>query len=633
MIAKQIIAGSALTNYQIQTLRICKGTGANTPGGSLDTVQLVYVGSTVDDWFNGVRIYDSDRVTPLDHRRINIVPGVSADFIIQVSLSAGQTKNIYIDVVSGASQSTDAILETICPDGFFRYNGHGIMQTYSGLEPCVRYENGVYRMWYSKLQGTKPPPYPWTHGDVMYLESATGVFDFTSPQTCVTRHGRNEVNVGPDGKYHMLCWSWDDLTKIDYYRSDTGAPGTWALIKAGAITVAAGTGNNSFIWEGNTVKVVAEYASGGSWYGGLWTGPDLENLSAYAGNPVITPPAGHGATSSGHLQLVKYNNKYVILGHDSNVTTSAVPTENTYFTADALEGPWTFQHWSLRMQPLWNNDPAKPSGSDSQTADPYIVQAGNVTHMYYEEIWQQLNDIPSMSLSRWPLPVADILDTAKTKARWDDLSAEGWAYDVGHAEIRVGAAYPTSYMRKDSVTVERMPVSVRLHVNSANANGIWATKGLNLSSDESVIDMSVRGGNLNAMFQFMRVEKSDNNILVLAGMLNGGQWFYYNGVNLVTTGAWSINTWYRVKCVCKTTGYDLYLDETLIAAGISYYSAFARPHHIHPIMQRGADTTTSDGYIGYLATRKYVASEPSWGPATDIAGGYYYQMTQRRHAA
>jgi hypothetical protein len=315
---------------------------------------------------------------------------------------------------------------------------NGIFARETGLEQNVIVEDvggvSTLRNWYSKLSYNDPDraiggalygtqSYPFASHDVYYMDvpvadfltaaSAGSAIPWANQGLCVTQHGRSCVRkIG--GTYHMLTWYAAYITggtgnRIDYYTSPTGAPGSWSLVQTGVIVnpvITAEVGNNTFEHDGSEYKVLAEM--GPSWNANLYTGAALTSLAPYAGNPVIPSYDGHG-TSCGELQSSTIGGERIIFGHDSNTAGAVTPTEITLYAAPDVTGPWIKEDWVLHLTGYWNADPTKAYGANSQLADPSIVELDGKTFIFYEDIWNEQYDIPSLSVAWWDMSLAALI--------------------------------------------------------------------------------------------------------------------------------------------------------------------------------------------------------------------------------
>lgn len=309
------------------------------------------------------------------------------------------------------------------------YNDYGVMSEQSGLEPTVIVENGLVRVWYTfedYIDATYAPGgvnygtviYPFINVRIMYKEISTSAFEsavlagtniaWSDPVLCVSGITHTYVAKGPDGKYNLLGVN-TTTNLIDHWQSDTGNGGTWTKITAniGVFDTSYALGNCSFYWNGSSWDVFQEFAKWGvldSWRGSYWNGPALNSLTRMDSDvePAIFDRINKGS-SVGDIQKVQYNNKWVIIGHDSNNTTYMVPTDLTLYSSDQKHIGWVFRKWILKLSDvsLFNGDAARPYNSDSQLADPVVFEVNNRTYIIYASIWKQSYDIPALSVAWW----------------------------------------------------------------------------------------------------------------------------------------------------------------------------------------------------------------------------------------
>lgn len=320
------------------------------------------------------------------------------------------------------------------------YKGHGVFAAYTGLEQTIIVENNIVRMWYHAVDyidstyavgginyGTVN--YPFINGRVEYMDVSISDFTFAvegstdipwvNQGTCISGVGNDYVVKGPDGKYHMLVNTSQagNFQDINYYRSDTGMPGTWSLIQAGLFN--AGTlgfnalGNSTFFYDGTYWNVYIEYyRSTSPWVGGYWKGTSLTSLSRVDSidSPVFASPNG-AASSVGEVQPIKYYDKSIDFGHDAITTGQYVPTDITFYTADSFSGPFVRSDWVLQLSSMgyFMGDMSQPFGSDSQLGDPVVFEISGKTYMVYETVRQELYDVPSLSVAWWDYPLSTVV--------------------------------------------------------------------------------------------------------------------------------------------------------------------------------------------------------------------------------
>jgi hypothetical protein len=344
---------------------------------------------------------------------------------------------IVIMFIAGCSANPGVAQATPTPPSL--YKGHGVISTYSGLEPTVIVENGLVRVWYTAMNylssayapggasyGTTIYPFNNTH--VAYMEMDALVFasaiqngtalTWSNQGSCVTDLYHTFIAKGPDGKYNMLgVTASSGSTVMDWYQSTTGAPGTWSLMQVNIINFGTGyaTGNCSFNWNGSSWDVYIEYANWSlwpTWRNSYWNGASLGGLARMDSNIAPAMRAGDGRqTSMGHVLPQQYNGKWVHFSHDATNPDQVVPTDLAFWSSTQKASGWTRSQWVIQLSTIqdWNGDVTKPFNSDSQIADPVIFEINGRTFMMYETIWKELYDIPSLSVAWWGASLSTVI--------------------------------------------------------------------------------------------------------------------------------------------------------------------------------------------------------------------------------
>lgn len=298
------------------------------------------------------------------------------------------------------------------PNMWKRYNGTGLVQDFTNghrlAEVSVLWNHATskWQMWGSRAyyEPGRPLLFPSysaaiTGVRIGYAESTDGVhFTFlgdVTPDTYDGEHassesnyGRSVVRRGPDGMYHMLAAPYGhpptdgSVTQFDYFTSPTGLPGSWKLIQAGVLVANQpyerdGLGNaGDIVWRDGVVHLFYDVCDVRNiWKIAYASGPDLQHLTKYSGNPIIS----RAPDSVGDASVVKAGNRYVMAVHEG--LNGTLPTQSSYYTNSNL-GPtgWTRRGWLLTL----TNFSSGPK-SKAQIADVWLMGKGGVTHLYWTE--------------------------------------------------------------------------------------------------------------------------------------------------------------------------------------------------------------------------------------------------------
>lgn len=635
-----VTSHGAQTDYSVGVVRVHKGSGANAFGGANWTTQHLYAGSGVDDRFASVVFKVGETVVP--HRRFNVRAGTSADFILKIpSIPASGTVAVTATwASSGVTTSTDAAVLGWAVDGWERYNGHGIVLPNEGIESTIRYEGGKLRLWYTKQSGVGA-----VNADVYYRESTDLGQTWSAAGLCVADHNGSFVNVGPDGKWHMLAMDWkvNNRQYVDYYRSDTGAAGTWTLIQANVAGLGPNAtswvpfyrqwGNVSFWHDGAEWKVHLGHwdATGTYWNGGLWHGASLSALTV-AGDPTINV-ANKGEDGGGDPWLI--NGTRYLFGHGTGTYPTGsldpknIPTELDYFTAPAdITQPWTRgAAWWLRLQQFWGEitgvggdgyggtptpdvwSTTSPTGQ-SQLADLSMVEVDGRTLMAYEDQKGQTPPLGNLSIAAWDAPLSRILDPAITHARGDDLVAEGWT-------LNSTETFPSKVFRKITRHGTRTeptavsPVSIEA-VNEVASDAVYANRTLSLSADNVDIHALVRCESIAAgAWLDFRVAGGAKLLVFIRFNVATGNLEWYNGGTVGGSIAYTLGQYYKLRVTIRAAGWDLWIDGVSKGTGMAFYQTpFARPTDVF----FGGGSGLFRGYLNALWWTKLAAAgaEPTW---------------------
>src|SRR6185369_14909055 len=251
-----ILSNCVKTGYQMQTLRLHKGTGVDSISGANDSMQHLYLDSHIDDDFFGVEFFESDGVTPITHRRMICQKGTSADFILKVDLpSAGQVKQIIVNFVASGrvTSSSDAALENILFYGWVRQGAsrNGFLYNYWGVENTIIYDGGRFRAWFRGPSTAQSASDDYAYqGRLRYAESSDGLTWTDMGEA--TGHGHYEgqpyVYKDPSGTYHMMYSNNNNgyTNQYRYLTSPSGNNGTWTVVSESAFAAGGVPGNICF---------------------------------------------------------------------------------------------------------------------------------------------------------------------------------------------------------------------------------------------------------------------------------------------------------------------------------------------------------------------------------------------------
>lgn len=602
-----LISKGAKTNYQMQFLRLHKGSGTDSVSGGNDALHHVYLGSNIDDDFFGVRFYEADGTTPIIHRRMICKSEQVADFILKVNIpAAGETKKIILDyaAVGRTTKSSDAALENIHFYGWVRQGAarNGMVHDQWGVENSTLVENGKIRMWWhGSLKGGSGDYF--TQGVTRYSESTDGLT--WTDMGAATGFGPLEmqpfVYKDSDGLYHMMTivvQSGQD----HYYRyltSTSGKNGTWTIKNRSAFTAGGNPGNMCFWKEGAQWHMLYEWLSAGKWVTSYAYGPALDSLSKYnEGKPVMS-----GAYMVGGPDVVKSGSVYYMFGHAAEHSGN-LPTSATCYTSPDLKS-WTRAGWLLRRH--------YHARYQAQVADPSIKEFKGKTFLWYEsQPDQSPTDVPWLSVCTWDQPLDRMLDRTITTAVFDDLEAEGWVFDKGYGENNTDVLGTVFRKLSDRPS----PISENcVIVKTEPGRQLRIRKSIGALASENVFEFYARAEQVNKKFEALRIDKDKTN-----GIL-AGVWFdadgkikYYRGTAATVALAYDASVYYRFQLFLKSGGYDLKINGSTIANDIPYYSAYAAPAYFYIGQDAGAV-----GYISGLYTRQYSdsATEPVWAGVTE----------------
>jgi hypothetical protein len=328
----------------------------------------------------------------------------------------------------------------------------GVVWSRAGLEASVIYENGIFRMWrHGPYAAATDDTAAWqSHGAIRYAESIDGD-TWIDGGICVGYPDSDvalpSVAKGPDGKYHMLI-VWSRHGALQYWRSDTGYPGTWVLIKDRVLgfgtadanfqylTPAAAInapnpypqtptnwddyamGNTSFGWyDDGSVWVYYEAMNHpyndvwGTWRVGLATGPDLEHLTKYAGNPVIDyAPTSQTGPMVSASHVIHLGERWYNITHRADLNGLLTPTSCCLLSSrNGLD--WTSESWIARIGDIglpYTVEAQVGVGAASQIADPCVLEVDGVTHFFWEYLYAQ-TDCPSICHATYNGPLQEYL--------------------------------------------------------------------------------------------------------------------------------------------------------------------------------------------------------------------------------
>jgi hypothetical protein len=634
------ISETALGPSHLSVLRLHKGDGLSVFGGYAGTTQHIYLGSQIDDRFAGVRFYLG--ATPLKHRRFNVVPGVSADFIVLTDVSSGASE-ITIDYdLERTTESTDEAVLLWGVDGWVRHNGHGIVVPNEGVEQTVMYEGGKMRLWYTRQTGGEAEG-----AEISYRESLDLGQTWSARGLCVSGHAGSFVRKGPDDKYHMLAMNWATNRQwVDYYRSDTGNAGTWALIQGNLLGLGPHStnwppfwrqwGNVTFYYDAGDSEwkvAIGHYdASGTYWTTSLWAGASLTTLVV-----VKNPLTGGGWTSdAGDLWPTTLAGKRWLGSHDAIPGVAGgnvlMPTQGSYWSADTLAGTWTKGPWWLKLQPFFGEITGAVGGyggaptpdvwsniapeAPAQIADLSHVEIDGRTFVAYEDQLGQTPPIASLSMASWDAPLARLLDPVITHARGDDLEAEGWSFEGGYGEP---SPLPSgAWFRKMTRFGERThpgacsPLTLEIHTSPTH--GIRARRAV--PAGQTSWRVTARPAQTSVRFMPLRLDADAANTIL------GGVWFgadgrihYTSGAGQGDAGAYTAGTYYDLRLDAKGSTFGLWVNGTRVATDAAYASA-GSPAYAKMELDAPA-AGIAEAHIGTLYATSYAATAPWWGATSD----------------
>ena len=297
------------------------------------------------------------------------------------------------------------------------YRGHGIFAAYTGLEPTAIVENGLLRLWYTAEENSGAAgAYPFKNVRIAYMEMDAAAFatavqagpplQWSGQGDCVPGLMHSSVAKGPDGTYYLTGAT--AANSVDLWQSATGYPGTWSLAKTGIASVGV-PGNTWMNWSTDHWDVWIEYlAPGTQWRVSYWAGPALDALTEQDHDAKV----GANGTTTSAGQVVRTATGYASFGHDS-LTSAPTPTDISLWASSSPGSGWTQEAWVLRLadQVGFMGNPAQPFGSDSQLADPTVVEINGATFMVYETIRTELYDVPSLSVAWWPAPLSSVVNS------------------------------------------------------------------------------------------------------------------------------------------------------------------------------------------------------------------------------
>lgn len=265
-------------------------------------------------------------------------------------------------VVVDAAQASD---ELVCQEPNVLYDN----------DPQILPPGNVWKMWYSAGFANK---------NVSYAESSDGMnWTKYAANPVIADHTRSHVLM--DGAtYVMFAYGPGGLNRL------TSADGiTWAVTNVGVLSNGAvgawdRTLNNVFVWiDGSTWYMMydGDNNPATSYQIGLATSNDSGvTWTKYAGNPVITPPAG--ALSIGHAWVTKQRGIYYCYAHQS--TGATLPTDIVKFRSNDLH-TW-YQYPVALSYPRTTRDEGVGTAA-GQVADTHIIEVGGRAYMFYSAFY------------------------------------------------------------------------------------------------------------------------------------------------------------------------------------------------------------------------------------------------------
>ena len=296
------------------------------------------------------------------------------------------------------------------------YQGQGVFAPYAGLEPTAIVEGGLVRLWYTAEDNSgSGGAYPFTNVRVAYRETSAAAFAAAvKAGQPISWTGQGDVAPlmhafvakGPDGVYNLIGTNVS-TGQGDLWTSTTGYPGTWTLAHANILPIGATLGNVSANWNGSAWDLWLEYArSQGAWRVSYWSGPTLDALTRQDSDAAPAMVGAAGTTVSVG-QVVKVGPRYIHFAH-SSLTSAPTPTQISIWSSASPGAGWKQDAWVLTLAEV-----PMAFNSDSQLADPTLIEIDGSTFMLYETIREELFDVPSLSVAWWPASLAGVVSAVE----------------------------------------------------------------------------------------------------------------------------------------------------------------------------------------------------------------------------
>ena len=473
-------------------------------------------------------------------------------------------------------------------------NKDGVVKTRWGVEQTMMFEDGIFKSWYHGSPAPESPGDYWNSGAIRYATSPDGI-NWTDQGVCLgnspyhrgcpyTYHLTSATAAGEPAGYYMPVGR-NGQFGFDLFYSTTGLPGSWTWLNNSNLILSLGisgswdgfrTGNICIWYEANQWQVMYEAGSGsGGWQVGRAYGPSLTSLVKYPGNPVI--PYGGPGTAVGGTEVHKVGHTYYCIIHETDPSINWTPTSCSLYKSTDLNH-WTRMGWLAREWVYKNNE--------AQVADGTLVSVNGKTWFWYEDVQYQNPQLPELSLMTWDMPFEELVQHPEM---WDDVVAEGWAYDPGFGEVlSPPGTWPATYVRKIGSPIP--PNCLVLKTDATHS--LRLRKAVGLTNNRFAF--SARADQTTVKFTPLRLDADSNNT-VLAGAFfdTDGKIKYYQGAAIVTARSYVAGTTYAFAYECAPTGYTLSINGKRVAANIPYASASAAPAYF-----KIEQTAGGTGYVG-----------------------------------
>ena len=238
--------------------------------------------------------------------------------------------------------------------------------TWGSLEITVRHDGTKFMAWYNRVKSNSD------FSNIFYCESTDGETWTNHTELGIIGNG---TEVYFDGTYyHLLICTGYTAPQINYYRSTSPNSG-FSLIQAGVITN-SGTSYTS-VWNPSI------HVEGGTWYVSF-DGRGASYQANMTSGSSLTSLTKQGAIyADGEMSpcVRKVGSTYYAPCHvdDGGVT---LPSSLKWKTSSSLTSGWSDGGWLARIYNTNNQD---------QLADPYIIEVDGVTHLFYEQIPDQID--------------------------------------------------------------------------------------------------------------------------------------------------------------------------------------------------------------------------------------------------